>query len=200
MSTVKNNKLLKQKNILESAQEVFLTQGYSQANMDVIAAHAQVTKQTVYRYFSSKAVLFEATLREMGNRPEGDFFDHLKQKDLSKALNDFAVDFIKFHTSKEHVAVYRLLIAESGKSPEVIEIFHGIGANDTKDKLMEFFEQQFPITDKSKIPMLMTMWTNMLLSLRQQVLYCQKQPTAQQIQQHAEMATAMLLSYAKTRI
>ena len=44
MSTVKNNKLLKQKNILDSAQEVFLTQGYSQANMDVIAAHAQVTK------------------------------------------------------------------------------------------------------------------------------------------------------------
>ena len=198
MSTVKNNKLLKQKNILDSAQEVFLTQGYSQANMDVIAAHAQVTKQTVYRYFSSKAVLFEATLREMGKRPEGNFFDHLAQADLSKALNDFAVDFIKFHTSAEHVAVYRLLIAESGKSPEVIEIFHGIGANDTKDKLMEFFEQQFPITDKSKIPMLMTMWTNMLLALRQQVLYCQKQPTIQQIKQHAEMATAMLLSYTKS--
>ncbi|WP_315983576.1 helix-turn-helix domain-containing protein [Aliamphritea spongicola] len=51
---------------MQAAQEVFLSEGFVQAGMDKIAAQAQVTKQTVYRYFPSKTELFKATLQYMG--------------------------------------------------------------------------------------------------------------------------------------
>lgn len=44
--------------ILKAAEEVFIRSGYTQASMDEIAAEAQFSKATIYRYFQSKKELF----------------------------------------------------------------------------------------------------------------------------------------------
>lgn len=48
----------KRQAILEAATEAFLQGGYSGTNMDEVAASAGVSKQTVYKHFSSKEALF----------------------------------------------------------------------------------------------------------------------------------------------
>ena len=48
------------RSILQAAESVFVQRGYSLATMDEIAAEAQFSKATLYRYFNSKsAILFE---------------------------------------------------------------------------------------------------------------------------------------------
>ena len=48
----------KRQAILEAATEIFLINGYLGTNMDEIAGRSAVSKQTVYKHFSSKEALF----------------------------------------------------------------------------------------------------------------------------------------------
>ncbi|TCU18154.1 TetR family transcriptional regulator [Rhizobium sullae] len=55
----------KQAAIVGASAEVFLGTGYAGASMDEIASRSGVSKQTVYKYFSSKEALFVAVMSQM---------------------------------------------------------------------------------------------------------------------------------------
>lgn len=55
---------MKRKKILEAAAIVFSKKGFHQARMDEIASLANVAKGTLYYNFSSKSMLFSATVTE----------------------------------------------------------------------------------------------------------------------------------------
>ncbi|MCW5952527.1 MAG: TetR/AcrR family transcriptional regulator, partial [Propionibacteriaceae bacterium] len=52
----------KRQQIIDSARELFVENGFAGSSMDAVVAHAGVSKQTVYRYFPSKTDLLEAVL------------------------------------------------------------------------------------------------------------------------------------------
>ena len=191
MSKIEQNKERKREKILVAAQETFLSEGYVLASMDRIAAHAQMTKQTVYRYFPSKIDLFQATLKEMGKSSEDGFLVHLKKTDTREALLGYARDFIRFHVSDEHIATFRLLVAESAKAPEITRSFLNVGPNKTTDTLSSFFSERFNIKDTESI---IHLWTGMLLELRSGVLVGMEKPSKQQIDNRARVATDFLLA------
>ncbi|WP_206680519.1 TetR/AcrR family transcriptional regulator [Neoaquamicrobium sediminum] len=51
--------------IIAAAEEVFLHNGFLGANMDTVAEHAGVSKQTVYAHFHSKEALFIQVVEAM---------------------------------------------------------------------------------------------------------------------------------------
>lgn len=191
MSKIEQNKAKKKRAILLAAQHVFLSEGYLLASMDKIAIEAQVTKQTVYRYYPSKTDLFKATLEQMGESSEMGFLAHLEIPDTEEALYQFAKGFIQAHLSDEHLATYRLLVAESGKAPEITRSFCAVGPDETDVKLTEFFAQRLGVNNAETTVQL---WTGMLLAYRAAVLIGMERPTEQQVDQHAQGATAFLLA------
>jgi TetR/AcrR family transcriptional repressor of mexJK operon len=44
--------------ILDAAEALFITEGYERTSVDAIAAHAQVSKRTVYDHFGDKETIF----------------------------------------------------------------------------------------------------------------------------------------------
>ena len=54
--------------LLALAREVFLAEGFAGATMDVVAARAHISKQTLYRQFASKDALFAAVVRDWVDR------------------------------------------------------------------------------------------------------------------------------------
>ncbi|MDR2403295.1 MAG: TetR/AcrR family transcriptional regulator, partial [Spirochaetaceae bacterium] len=50
--------------IMRSAEELFLRQGYEQTSMEQIASHTGLTKGALYHHFSSKEALCERFCRE----------------------------------------------------------------------------------------------------------------------------------------
>jgi TetR/AcrR family transcriptional repressor of mexJK operon len=50
--------------LLAVARQVFLVSGYTGATMEAVAAGARISKQTLYRQYSSKDVLFAAVVRD----------------------------------------------------------------------------------------------------------------------------------------
>ncbi|MGD1448285.1 TetR/AcrR family transcriptional regulator [Vibrio harveyi] len=191
MSKIEQNREKKRRAILEAAKENFLSEGYVLANMDKISAQAGMTKQTVYRYFPSKAALFEATLRQIGENMDGGFVTHLQKDDLRGALNSFGEYFVSFHLSDEHLATFRLLIAESAKAPEITTIFREVGPDDTDAKLTQFFRDRFDIKEPGTQ---IRLWTGMLLSIRSSVLMGMEKPTQAEIKEHVQEVTEFLLA------
>jgi len=195
VSKIEQNKERKRNAILKAAQEVFLSEGYTLASMDKIATLAQVTKQTVYRYFPSKLELFSATLQQLGHGSEPDFCAHLQEVDTRTALYGFARGFIRAHLSREHLATFRLLIAESDIAPEIMRSFCEIGPDDTSRQLVAFFVERLGVEDAETTA---DLWAAMLLSHRSRVLMGMGRPDDQQIDEHAKAATDFLLAAVST--
>jgi AcrR family transcriptional regulator len=111
--------------ILQGAMQEFLAHGYAATSMDRVAAAAGVSKATVYSHFQDKEGLFTVLIQRMAQKKfsviygsqslEGDPHCVLRQL-ATNALEQCMGD-------PEHLAFIRLIIAESGRFPELAKIF-----------------------------------------------------------------------------
>ncbi|WP_298443092.1 TetR/AcrR family transcriptional regulator [uncultured Ferrimonas sp.] len=194
MSKMEQKRAEKRHAILTAAEHTFLSQGYLSASMDAIARLAAVTKQTVYRYYPSKLALFAATLAKMGESEEFSFLVHLEEPDNQAALLGFARHFIRAHLSNEHLATYRLLVAEHGKAPELIASFNEQGNDEVGQQLTAFFDQRLRLADAN---MMVDLFCGMLLAPRSQVLIGMPVPSAAVLEQLAQSATALIMAQVR---
>jgi TetR/AcrR family transcriptional regulator, regulator of autoinduction and epiphytic fitness len=107
--------------ILNGAMQEFLAHGYTGTSMDRVAASAGVSKATVYSHFRDKESLFKALIQQSAHKKFEDLFQKLPLEGepevvlkhlIKTALNQMVSD-------KEHQAFVRVLIAESGRFPEL---------------------------------------------------------------------------------
>ena len=55
----------KRREILSAARALFVSEGYADTGMEVVARHAAVSTATLYAYFPSKAALFRTTVSDL---------------------------------------------------------------------------------------------------------------------------------------
>ncbi|WP_320040271.1 TetR/AcrR family transcriptional regulator [uncultured Desulfobacter sp.] len=191
MKKIEQNKKLKIQRILKAARELFQSNGFIGTSMDKIAEQAQVTKQTVYRYFESKEALFKSALEAQRLEATNDFLDALDLEDTTKALNAFAFGFIERHLSKAHLANIRLLVSEGPMVPEITRAFYAVGPTRTKTRLARFFKERFNVEDAQYE---IDVFLSILLSTRMTVLTGLVEPPSRtKIRQHSVKAVNSIL-------
>jgi AcrR family transcriptional regulator len=107
--------------ILAAAKSVFLEHGFHRVSMDLVAAKAGTTKQTIYARFPSKDALFEAVLELVQSYFEDDIGDVEDLPDAARAVARFLLRVRESCVSAHATAYLRLAIAEAktlGKSSE----------------------------------------------------------------------------------
>lgn len=115
------------KAIFDGAMQVFMTQGYEKASMDRIALAAGVSKPTLYSYFQDKEGLFTALIEQMVlgdsiSKLLGDSrFLQLPLRESLKQLATILLD--KFGSEQPLSTLFRLLIGESGRFPDLAQAF-----------------------------------------------------------------------------
>jgi TetR/AcrR family transcriptional repressor of mexJK operon len=131
----------KQSTIVQAALDLFLMQGYAETSMDAVANEAGVTKQTVYRYYSSKEELFTAVMEKIraDEPPPYTFGD----ADLDTELNNFGRDLLAFHLTPAALGVYKMMLSEGGRE-SLLKPFMKAGPNRVMKPLMEFLQKRFP--------------------------------------------------------
>jgi len=193
MTKIETVKALKRDTILKAALDTFLTVGYIGTSMDKIAKRAGVTKQTVYRYFSSKEALFQAALeaQRQGSRPL--FMDELDRVgDPKEVLTRFAVGYLNWHMSETHLANIRLMISEGPAAPEMTRAFFSLGPKQTQTRLIRFLEERFAVSDPEYTVKLLL---STLLSMRMNVLTgLSPSPLPEEIAQHAQRTVAVFMT------
>lgn len=122
--------------IVEAAARVFLTAGYGPASMDAIAAEAGVSKQTVYSHFGAKDALFEAIVEDKCQGLMGPVrLPAVTDGNPAKTLGDLARRFVAAVLTSPNMALFRVVVAESARFPELAEAFYRAGPAAAVDNL-----------------------------------------------------------------
>ncbi len=131
----------KRRAIIGAATRVFLDQGYGAASMDSIADEAGVSKQTVYSHFGCKEALFEAIIEDKCNELlsgvslPAHTLNAADGLDPEHLLKDMAESFLLTVLAAPSMALFRVVIAESGRFPELAEAFYRAGPAVALDNL-----------------------------------------------------------------
>lgn len=128
--------------ILEVAERSFLEQGYAATTMSAIAAELGGSKGTLWSYFPAKDVLFAAVIDRATEAFQQQVTLILNPQDeLEYTLHRFARGFLKRVTSPEALALYRLIMGEASRFPEVGRIFHDRAIGRTLRALAAYLDE-----------------------------------------------------------
>lgn len=117
---------------LRAAAEVFAEKGFAVATLDDVIARSGGSRQTLYALFGGKQGLFEALLAEKCRKIFGGMtMEQVLAQPVREALAGIGTRFLTVVTSREGIAVHRLVLAEAQRMPEVVEAFwkQGPGRN-----------------------------------------------------------------------
>lgn len=135
------NRLNRERQILDAALTVFAAQGYSGTTMDAVAAEAGVTKPTLYSYFPSKESLFQAMM--LGKRDLMlDVFDHPSAKGMVADLQSFAWAYADTVMRPDMLSLARLIIGEVSRFPEIGRAYQASGPDHLLRGIMRYLEGQ----------------------------------------------------------
>lgn len=115
----------KHRAILEAAEALFLRDGYLGTSMDELADRSGVSKQTVYKHFGSKEVLFVELVTSMtagasDNLGELDSIPD-EEADLAPYFMQYAMDEMRIVMTPRLLRLRRLVIGEVSRFPELAQ-------------------------------------------------------------------------------
>lgn len=131
--------------ILAAGQQQFIAQGFIATSMESIAQAAEVSKMTIYKYFSTKEALFERCIATRTDQ----VFDHQRAnasqpQDLTQVqatLIDLATEFVYLMRDPEIMAMQRTFIATATQHPHVCQTFFDQGCERLTQQVAAYLTQ-----------------------------------------------------------
>jgi len=133
--------------IRSAALRLFLGSGLRRTSMDAIAAEANVTKQTIYRYYGSKEQLFVEVLGGMAAGARTDVLEVMPsapvtRDQLEKILLTTAQRILDRILDPKYLDLVRILIAEARDFPELARMFRAAAIEGVADALAELLQSE----------------------------------------------------------
>ncbi len=121
------------------AERVFLERGFADTTMQVIAARAGASKETLYRHFGSKEGLFSEVVRNRSARVTSGLEGELSSIGApSKILSDLGLTLLRFLLSADSLSLYRVVVAEAPRAAELGPIFYAQAPGRLLDQLARY--------------------------------------------------------------
>lgn len=138
------NRLERRAAIVAVARRLFLEQGYAATTMSSVAEAMGGSKATLWAHFASKEALFADVadvlvggfVEQMGELLGGQRFSVV-------GLRDFCARFFDALLSPDSTTLFRMIIAESGRFPELGEMFFVRGPQQTIERLELYFASAY---------------------------------------------------------
>ena len=129
----------KYEQVLAGARIVFMADGFEGASVDAIAKEAQVSKATLYSYFSDKKLLFLEVACEECRRQADKAVASIDQSAPARVvLISAARHMVNFILSDFAQSTYRVCVAESDRFPEIGREFYNSGPQIAQDILAPY--------------------------------------------------------------
>ncbi len=127
--------------LIEAAEAVFLQTGYSASAMSDIARRAGMSKKTLYELFSSKESLFAAVIAaRRETMPMAAIVAELADGEaVTMALRQYLGSLARFVLAPRQVALYRLVISEAHRAPDLSRAFYSEGPAQARAPLEQWF-------------------------------------------------------------
>jgi AcrR family transcriptional regulator len=122
--------------ILDAATKVFVENGYGAATIDLVVSRAGASKATVYSFFGGKEGLFTAIIEERAERILAALphvgIDHV---DVRTTLTEIGRRYMTVAMSPDAIGLYRLILAEGVRFPELARTFYRIGPERVSERV-----------------------------------------------------------------
>nr|AIA13141.1 Bacterial regulatory proteins, tetR family [uncultured bacterium] len=115
--------ITKRLSVLEAAALIFGRDGFASASIELIAAEARVSRQTIYNHYGDKEKLFTAVVHDMTERSNAGVYATLASfpdnpGDIAADLVDFAIRLARnCMCNRDCVALRKLVHAEGERYP-----------------------------------------------------------------------------------
>jgi AcrR family transcriptional regulator len=128
--------------LILSAEQTFLKNGYRETTMEDIASHARASKSTFYKFFGNKEALFAEIVRSRVPNL-GDLTAELIQhdQDVRTTLYNWGMEILKLITTPTTIALYRVLLAEMPWNPKLGNIHYNAGPKTSHKILGDYFRK-----------------------------------------------------------
>lgn len=114
--------------VLRAATSVFLSNGFSSATTDMIQREAGVSKATLYACFPTKEALFSAVIADCCQRMADAFLALAPEPgDIEDTLTRIGQSYLDLLLSAEGLALFRVVVAEAPRFPELGRQFYLAG-------------------------------------------------------------------------
>jgi len=194
--------------VLKAAFALFRKRGFSGANTLEIATRARVSKRDLYALFGSKQAMLAACITERAARMRQPLelaapVPHSRQQVVA-TLVELGTSILRGASHPDVLAVYRLAIAESDRTPEIARTLDRSGREANHAALAGWVAKAqaqglIGPGDPAAIAahFLAALWGSLLIQL---LLCVREAPSAQEIDARAHAATeAILTLYAPDR-
>ncbi len=147
----------KRQAIVAAAKKLFLDAGFGETSMDAVAKEAGVSKRTVYSHFEGKEALFTAVMKNMctflGSGGEFRNLDpNAKPGDMiagenwsgepREVLTRVGLSFLNLMLSPGALSLFRTVIAEALRVPELAAAFYNSGPRPLTEKVTQYLIEQ----------------------------------------------------------
>ncbi|WP_161555938.1 TetR/AcrR family transcriptional regulator [Mangrovicoccus ximenensis] len=119
--------------LMAAAEALFFERGFAATSIDAIIERAGGSKRTIYALFGSKEGLFEALIRENTEKMFGAPFFGAPSLGLEETLTGFATHLLELFTRERTIGLYRVVVAEARRMPELAASFHRLGPERGRD-------------------------------------------------------------------
>ena len=128
--------------VLDGARTVFMRDGFEGASVDDIVREAGVSKATLYSYFPDKRLLFlEVAKAECKSQSDEAIKQIEATGDIREAMTKAATRMIRFFMSDVGMQVYRIVVGESQRFPEIGHEFYESGPAKVRAILVVFLSK-----------------------------------------------------------
>ncbi len=111
--------------IFDAARHQFAVSGYAATSMEMVARRAGVSTKTLYRLIPTKAALFEGTVTaRIDSFVSVVNLRTCEHQDIEVALQTALLVCADLVLHDEVIALYRMMLAESDKFPNISETFY----------------------------------------------------------------------------
>ncbi|MCJ8052894.1 TetR/AcrR family transcriptional regulator [Shinella curvata] len=135
------NRILRERRILDAALVVFSQKGFVSASMDDIAAEAGLTKPTLYQYFPSKDELFTAMMTEERDHML-ESFEYPSASGMVAELYAFSWHYADVVLRPDMLNLARLIIGEAQRLPDVGRAYQASGPDRVLAGMIAYLERQ----------------------------------------------------------
>jgi TetR/AcrR family transcriptional regulator, mexJK operon transcriptional repressor len=143
----------KRASILLAARPILLRDGLGGTTLDRVAAEGGIAKMTLYRHFPSKEALFEGLVAAMCESIR-ERLENAPTAGMDKPVaNRFADELRAFATAliePDALALYRLIVAEGWRFPELARVFDRSGMRVIRRRIAELLETGGVRADRSR--------------------------------------------------
>jgi AcrR family transcriptional regulator len=122
--------------IREAAAQVFFEQGYAATSIDAIIERIGGSKRNIYSEFGSKEGVFTALVSESADAALAALYvERFAGRNLSEILLEFGRRLLSIYMSPALIGVYRSIMTEALRIPELAKAFCDKGSRRASDRL-----------------------------------------------------------------